>query len=664
MFHHKSLLSASPSSFGSRYERTSKLSPNVFGSSVEDISSRRSSVELTGNNAVSFSSSCPTRPPLCKESTVKNRPTPTIGFIESPLREEGTATSPETLNNSLGVGRPGLLSLSLREDVHRPGVQRNSIERELRLADRFSEDSKQPWSLQRLQEVYPIFRHAVVVEAYELAAGAHAGQLRKNGEPVLVHCVETAKILADINADEHIIAAALLHDVVDDTCLTFSQLQSMIVSDVCDLVKKVSKLSYMSQLVRHGDASLTDLAKLKDVLIASVDCRAVLIKMADRIHNMRTASVLSLKKQTHWAQETMDLFVPLAGRLGCWGIKSEMEDLCFAILHPQAYAKLKATYDVKVAWFTDEHLQGLLNELKVALDEQGIQYEDISGRPKGLYGIYSKMQRKGYEDMEQVLDVFALRIVLKDGQSCHDALDSIRDLWPTVPGKLKDYIAHPKPNGYRSIHNVCLVNDVPLEVQIRTTKMHYIAEHGIAAHWRYKETNAADMNAFVEQRTLWSRYVLNWVFFLNDKKLRPDDLQESSAICHYIWNAFWSFKENDKNTIPCQHSGWRPCSVTWCPVHVVVKDMDSVQVCDTAPRTTLEAFLLEHCGILKSDGRIPMVNGDVAVPTYVLQFGDLIEFSDVANISHHSSAQQSMIVPFESCRDPVLPHCRDDAVHP
>jgi len=589
-----------------------------------------------------------------------------VGFVKPKLRESDLQAA-EVMNNSMmGNSAPGLLSLKLREDCQAPGVHRNSLERDLRLTDRFVEDSERPWSLGKLQQVFPVFRQGVVVEAYELAARAHAGQLRRTGEPVLMHCVETAKILAEINADDHIIAAALLHDVVDDTCLTFGQLRTMIAADVYDLVKKVSRLSYMSQLVRHGDASPRDLAKLKDVLIASVDCRAVLIKMADRIHNMRTASALSLGKQTQWAQETMDLFVPLAGRLGCWGIKSELEDLCFAILHPQEHAQLKAAYDAKVAWFTGEHLQDVLNELKMALDRQGIEYEDISGRPKNLYGIYRKMQKKGYNDVNQVLDVFALRVVLKDGQSCHKALKAVSDLWPTVEGKLKDYVQHPKPNGYRSIHHVCLVNDVPLEVQIRTTKMHYIAEHGVAAHWRYKETGTADMTAFVEQRTLWSRYVLNWVFFLNDKKLRPHDLEESSAVCQYIWKAFLSFDDKDRGTVACQHRGRRSSPATWCPVHVVVKEVDAVQVCDASPRATLEEFLLEHCGILKGNGRIPMINGEVAAPDYKLQFGDLIEFADVAvKVPAQDSVQESTILPFGgSSRDPILPHRRDIASHP
>lgn len=487
-----------------------------------------------------------------------------------------------------------------------------------------------------------------MVDAYNLAASAHVGQFRKSGEPVLAHCVETAKILAEINADDHMVAAALLHDVVDDTSVTFAQLESCVSSDVCDLVRKVSKLSHVSQLVRERD--LHDCTKLKDVLIASVDCRAVLIKMADRIHNMRTASALKQEKQLHWARETMELFVPLAGRLGCWGIKSELEDLCFAILYPREHAELKTIYDAKVATFTQEHLQTVLNKLKQALDAAGIAYDDISGRPKNLYGVYRKMQKKHITDLDNVLDLFAIRIVVKDGQSCHEALKTVHKLWPAFPGKLKDYISNPKPNGYRSIHDVCFIDAMPLEVQIRTSQMHYVAEHGIAAHWRYKE-EANDANAFVEQRTLWSRYVLNWVFELNDQKLRPVELKDTSAILQSIWTSFWSFEEKERGMIACRH-GNRSIPSTWSPLLVVVKDAQTIQVCESTPKATLEEFLLDHCGILESDGCVPILNGERVSTDTVLQFGDLIEFGD---FSKNASALQSDILPFESCRDPAMP---------
>ena len=655
----KSLLGASPSSFGSsRYDRSPRLSPSFLSSSFDDIVSRRSSLDCPVNNAVSFSSSYSSRPPLYPETGSKNAPTPTIGFAKPPLEETKAPNStPELFNNvTLGFTRPaspGLLSLTLSEELRPPPHNRNIAEREARLADQFLDDIHQPWNLLKLQADFPVFMHPVVTEAYEVAAKAHAGQLRKSGEPVLSHCAETAKILAALNADSHIIAAALLHDVVDDTCVTCAQLKSWIAADVYDLVEKVSKMSHMSQLVRDGGVSLPNVGKLKDVLIASVDCRAVLIKLADRIHNMRTLSALSHAKQQEWAQETMDLFVPLAGRLGCWAIKSELEDLAFAVLYPEAYHDLKERYDAKVALFNEAHLKGALDKLKMALDAAGIVYEDISGRPKNLYGVFRKIQRKHYESLDQVLDLFALRIVLRDGQSCHKALEVVQHLWQSVPNKLKDYVQHPKPNGYRSIHDVCIVDGVPLEVQIRNTAMHYIAEHGVAAHWRYKEASpdSGAVHEFVEQRTLWSRYVLNSVFELNDKKLRPDALQESSTAVQSIWKSFLSFEDTKPRTIACQH-GAKNLGTSWCPVHIVVQDSEGLRVCDAPLCATVESFLLEHGDVLKSDGRVPTVNGNLVPPDTVLQFGDLIEFCNAPAKGHRSI--DSMIVPFR--RDLKLEH--------
>lgn len=486
----------------------------------------------------------------------------------------------------------------------------------------------QPWSLTKLQEQDSVFQSPVVIQAYNLASKAHGGQYRKNGDPVLVHCVETAKILSKLDAEEHIIAAALLHDVVDDTDLTFDALKSLVPADVFDLVKKVSKLSYMSQLTRNS--AKHDWQKLKDVFIASVDCRAVLIKLADRIHNLRTLNALSKSKQVLWAQESMDLFVPLAGRLGCWSLKSEMEDLCFSVLHPKEHEKLKVTYNEKLASFSECKLKQVLNQLKCALVENGVEFEDLSGRPKNLYGVFQKMKKKGLDSIDEVLDLFALRVILKDDQDCHKAQQIVHTLWRHLPDHSKDYISQPKTNGYRSLHDVCLVEQgvIPLEVQIRTLKMHYLAEHGVAAHWRYKEHQGDHpMNEFVELRTLWSRYVLNWVFELNDMKLRPEgENQESSNQLNSIWNAFWSFERKELSFKGCKNES--KSDPNWNPVFVLVQNGAELQIYEAPGEASLEEFLLEHVGILEEAGTLPLVNGEKLEPDSRLQFGDLIEFSE------------------------------------
>jgi len=315
--------------------------------------------------------------------------------------------------------------------------------------------------------------------------------------------------------------------------------------------------------------------------------------------------------------------------------------LCFAILHPEKYDELKEAYDRKVE-FNEGHLQRALDELQQSLDAAGIKYEDITGRPKNLYGVFKKMQKRGYSSIDDVLDLFALRIVVNEGESCHDALKVVHDLWSAVPNKLKDYVAAPKPNGYKSIHDVCVVDKMPIEVQIRTAKMHYLAEHGVAAHWKYKEDSGVAFNEFVEQRTIWSRYVLNWVFELNDKKIRPQS--SPSDVAKSIWSAFWSFEEINRRIVPCQHG--KRGEESWSPMHVVVKDDKGIQICDAPADSTVQEFLLDHCAVETGNEVVPVVNGEVVSANYVLQFGDLVEFGKAA-------PESSSIVPFE--RDLALP---------
>ncbi|CAD7700796.1 unnamed protein product [Ostreobium quekettii] len=500
------------------------------------------------------------------------------------------------------------------------------------------------WDLSRLQEEYAVFSSDLVVAAYQLAGEAHQGQWRKNGEPVLAHCVETAKILAQLNADETTVAAAMLHDVLDDTSVTPRQLGACTGGDVRDLVAKVGNVSRLSQLVRDSQATLeeVDYSKLKDMLVAVSDARVVLIKLADRLHNMRTLSALPKPKQLGVANETLRVFVPLAERLNAWTLKSELEDLAFGVLEPDRVAALKTEYDEVVRSRQDTELGKALERLMAALDEDGIEWQDISGRPKSLYGVAKKMERKGYEHVAEVPDLLALRVVVKSKVDCYAVLRKVQQLWKSVPGRLKDYIRTPKANGYQSIHeDVSTPDGATFEVQIRTDKMHYIAEHGLAAHWRYKEEDATggEVSAFVAARTLWSQYVLGWVLEVNDKKLRPRGCGSPEGS---IWKAGDTFADMDGRRTNggqgCRHHAQPPPRPVmedefWEPLFVAVGGVGGLRICQLSRGCTLGQYMLTRVGRGWASGPLgmPTVNGEAVSAGYVLRFGDVLEFGDQGN---------------------------------
>ena len=327
-----------------------------------------------------------------------------------------------------------------------------------------------------------------VKRAVDFAAEAHGDQVRASGEPYVIHPIEVAIILLDLQLDQDAITAAVLHDVIEDTELTYEDLRQEFGESVATLVEGVTKLKRVKLKSKVDRVALDEeqAENLRKMFLAMVnDVRVVIIKLADRLHNMRTLSYLPEDKQKRVARETLDVFAPLANRLGIWQIKWQLEDLSFRYLQPDQYhtiAQLLAEQRAQRA----EYLERAISLVRDRLDQEGIQYR-ITGRPKHLYSIYRKMREKD-RDFDQIYDLHGIRIIVQHERECYHALGVIHSLWRPIAGEFDDYIALPKDNGYQSLHTaVIALEGKPLEVQIRTEEMHQIAEYGVAAHWRYKE---------------------------------------------------------------------------------------------------------------------------------------------------------------------------------
>jgi len=359
---------------------------------------------------------------------------------------------------------------------------------------------------------------ALLRRAFALANQAHAGQKRASGEPYVTHCLATAEMLAELRLDTETLAAALLHDTLEDTSVTFEQLVDSFGHTVAKLVDGVTKLGHIDQLSGMSERNLQEDARaesLRKMFVAMVDdVRVVLIKLADRLHNMRTLGSLPDSKRRRIARETLEIFAPLANRLGIWQIKSELEDLAFLSLEPQKFAHISSLVDENVA-DRERYIAQTIAEIQQELEKAGIQAE-ISGRPKHIYSIYRKMRRKGVK-FDRIYDVRAIRIIVPTVRDCYAALGVIHGKWRPIPGEFDDYIAMPKENMYRSLHTAVIGPEGrPLEVQIRTPEMHHTAELGIAAHWRYKEQQKADP-AF-DAKIAWLRQLMEWRNELTDAR--------------------------------------------------------------------------------------------------------------------------------------------------
>ena len=347
----------------------------------------------------------------------------------------------------------------------------------------------------------------LILKAYNFAEENHNGQKRLSGEDYIIHPLNVAYILADLHLDDATICAALLHDVVEDTKITSEDITRIFGEEIAEMVAGVTKLSKI-QYETIEEAQVENYRKM--FLAMGKDIRVILIKLADRLHNMRTLSNLKRDRQIANAKETMELYAPLANRLGIYSLKWELEDLSFRYLYPEEYRELVMSIEKKREERI-EFIEKIMAEIRVALKKERIVAE-VTGRAKHLYSIYRKMQRDNIT-IDQVYDLFALRIIVNSVKDCYAALGVVHDLYTPMPGRFKDYIAVPKPNMYQSIHNTLIgPKGTPFEVQVRTWDMHRIAEYGIAAHWAYKEANKfKKSNVVVEEDKLaWLRETLEW----------------------------------------------------------------------------------------------------------------------------------------------------------
>jgi len=350
----------------------------------------------------------------------------------------------------------------------------------------------------------------LIVKAFKLAYEAHNGQLRASGEPYIIHPIAVADLLKEIGASSSVIAAGLLHDVVEDTGIALSEIEVNFGLEVKVLVEGVTKLGGI-HFNNRTEAQAENLRKM--FLAMASDIRVVLVKLADRLHNMRTIQWLNEERKERIARETREIYAPLANRLGINRFKWELEDLAFKFLEPEEYKNLKDQISVKRS-DREKRLDVTLNLMKENLVSSGLENFEITGRPKHLYGIWSKMERQ-QKQFSEIYDVAALRIIVSNSDSCYKALAVVHDTFRPIPGRFKDYIGLPKPNGYQSLHTSVIGRHRPIEVQIRTSSMHQIAEFGIAAHWQYKEGGSpASSNA---ERFNWLRQLVDWQQEGNEK---------------------------------------------------------------------------------------------------------------------------------------------------
>lgn len=386
--------------------------------------------------------------------------------------------------------------------------------------------------LEALPDRYTPADQDLLQRAYRFAAQAHEGQMRLSGEPYVNHCLAVAIILAELHVPPVVIAAGLLHDTVEDTDVTLQDLRKEFGEEITKLVDGVTKLSHLPRVSRVGagangaedrsrGADLASETLRKTFLAMGEDVRVVLIKLADRLHNMRTLGHMPEEKRRRIARQTLDIFAPLANRLGIWQLKWELEDLAFRHYDPETYKQIAASLADRRS-SREKQLESIVDRLKEMVAQEGVKAE-VTGRPKHLYSIYNKMRRKAV-GIENLMDLRAVRIIVPDIPACYQILGLIHTHWRPVPGEFDDYIAAPKDNFYQSLHTAVIYDDGrPLEVQIRTPEMHEQAEYGIAAHWRYKEGRPQDQE--YERRVVWLRQLMDWMQDVDDASQFVDTMK-------------------------------------------------------------------------------------------------------------------------------------------
>jgi len=448
-------------------------------------------------------------------------------------------------------------------------------------------------------------------DAYAFALEHHAGQMRKSGEPFISHPLEVAMILAGLNLDTATLQAAILHDVVEDSTVSLKEVRTRFGDEVASLVDGVTKLGR----IKFSSLAEAQSQNMRKMLIAMAkDIRVILIKLADRLHNMRTLAALPEEKQRQKAIETMEIYAPLAHRLGISSIKWELEDLAFYYLEPRKFAQIqKMVAESRAA--REAYLHQVIDQLSGELEAIGI-HSDISGRPKHLYSIYQKMTHRG-KDFSEIYDLIALRVIVDSVKDVYGALGTVHSIWKPVPGRFKDYVAMPKFNMYQSLHTTVIgPAGRPLEIQIRTEEMHRTAEYGIAAHWRYKEGGRAD-EAF-DERLAWLRQMLEWQTELKD----PREFMEALKIDLFEDEVFVFTPKGDVVSL---RRGSTPIDFAYM-IHTEVG---------------------HHCVGAK-------VNGSIVTLDYELQMGDRVEI--LTNKNSWPSRDWLSIVKTSSARSKIRSH--------
>ncbi|HVP68570.1 MAG TPA: bifunctional (p)ppGpp synthetase/guanosine-3',5'-bis(diphosphate) 3'-pyrophosphohydrolase [Anaeromyxobacteraceae bacterium] len=390
----------------------------------------------------------------------------------------------------------------------------------------------------------------VIKKAYVYSAKVHQGQIRESGEPYLVHPLEVAGILAELRLDEASIVTGLLHDTIEDTLATREEIEELFGEEVADLVDGVTKLSQFSAANTKEEKQAENFRKM--VVAMAKDIRVLLVKLADRTHNMRTLEHMPVEKQERIARETLDIYAPLANRLGMQSVKSELEDLSFRYLKPQEYLELQERVSSR-AKERDRFVAEVIELVRDRLKENGIDAQ-VYGRVKHLYSIWRKMRMQELP-FEQIHDLIAFRVIVGNVAQCYEALGLIHSLWKPVPGRFKDYIAIPKPNMYQSLHTTVVGPRAErIEIQIRTDEMHRVAEQGVAAHWRYKERRGADgakagkdgIRPADAETYGWLRQLLEWQRELSD----PTEFLETVKVDLFADEVFVFTPKGDVKSLP------------------------------------------------------------------------------------------------------------------
>ena len=367
--------------------------------------------------------------------------------------------------------------------------------------------------LEKITTINSKYNIELIGKAFDTGMNLHDGQLRKSGEPYFIHPINVAIILAEIGMDDETIVGGLLHDVVEDTEYTREQLVEDFNEDIAILVDGVTKLGTI-KFESKEEIQAENFRKM--FLAMSQDIRVLIIKLADRLHNMRTMGFMKPEKIIEKCNETLDIYAPLASRLGIFRLKFELEDLALQFLYPEEFQDLKQKVN-KRKEEREDTINNVITEIKDALDDMNLEY-DIYGRAKHYYSIYRKMKNQK-KQIEEIFDLIAVRVIVDSVKDCYAALGIVHTMWKPIPGRFKDYIAMPKPNMYQSLHTTVIGdNGEPFEIQIRTKEMHQIAEYGIAAHWKYKEGDTRGQASNDDVKLAWLRQSLEWQQDLNDPK--------------------------------------------------------------------------------------------------------------------------------------------------